>query len=158
MLNSANKLGKGEQFIQNRNFSFKREIDPAGFELQNIRSDIESSKIADQDMAKRYAIAGLDRIENNQEVKELQQIEKILAEGLEEYYLNLRPDKQLIFKQAGEEAALQIEQVLAKDHENTTKIAEIIKNWLEIIPEFGSSYIKQESKIKAEKIKELLNR
>jgi flagellar biosynthesis GTPase FlhF len=81
-----------------------------------------------------------------------QAIEKILAEGLEDIYLQMSPDNQQKFKQKGEEATKKINQLLNKTKIKLKMIINLIKRWLAIIPGVNRFFLEQEAKIKADRI------
>ncbi len=85
-------------------------------------------------------------------------IESILAEGMEEIYLNMTPAKREEFKKAGEEAAREINGLLEKTKVKVKKIINIIKKWLSIIPRVNKFFLEQESKIKADEVMKLKDR
>ncbi len=91
------------------------------------------------------------------QAKQQKQIEKVLAEGLEEIYLSLTPEKQKEFKIAGEETAKKINQLLAKAKVKIGDIIKLIKKWLSIIPGLNSYFLEQEAKIKADEILKMKN-
>ena len=85
-------------------------------------------------------------------VKRQKQVENILAQGLEEIYLNLAPQKQQEFKKMGEETAGKIGRLLAKTKINIGEIIKLIKKWLALIPGINKYFLEQEDKLKADEI------
>jgi hypothetical protein len=85
-------------------------------------------------------------------VKQQKQIEKALAKGLDDIYLNLAPEKRKQFKQAGEETAAKINKLLAKVKVNLGAIVKLIRKWLSLIPGINKYFLEQEAKIKADEI------
>jgi hypothetical protein len=81
-----------------------------------------------------------------------QEVEHVLAEGLEETYEQLDPATQARFKIAGEETATKISVLLADVKDQTRKILELIVAWLRIIPGVNHYFLEQEAKIKADKL------
>lgn len=79
-------------------------------------------------------------------------IDNILAEGLNEIFLKMKPDEQKIFKQKGEETVTKINELLNKTKLKVKKIIELIKRWLRLIPGINKFFLEQEAKIKADKI------
>ena len=80
------------------------------------------------------------------------EIDKILADGLHETFLNLSPKKQQEFKLAGEQITVKINLLLDKTKIKVDKIINLIKKWLKIIPGINQFFLEQEAKIKADKI------
>jgi len=82
----------------------------------------------------------------------LMRIENILEEDLEDAYFKMEPERQKKFKAEGEKAAAQIERLLAKTRVKTHKVFKIILRWLRIIPGINRYFLRQEAKIKTDKI------
>lgn len=83
---------------------------------------------------------------------EIVEIESVLAEGMESFFLGLSPQKQMEFKIEGEKAARSIQQAV---HTRTTRIKDIVRliiNWLKSLPGINRFFLEQEAKIKADKI------
>lgn len=82
----------------------------------------------------------------------LEKIEDVLEEDLEEIYFQLPQSKQAEFAQKGEETAFKIEDLLSHVKVRVSKILELIKNWLKLIPGVNKYFLEQEAKIKTDKI------
>ncbi len=82
----------------------------------------------------------------------IRQIENILAEGLEEIYVNMPQAKQREFKLAGEKTAVEINKLLSETKVKINKIVSLIIKWLTIIPGVNRFFLEQEAKIKADEI------
>ncbi len=80
------------------------------------------------------------------------QIENILSEDLKEAFLELNPDQQIKFKREGERVAGIIFQMLISAKIQVKKIVDLIAHWLKRLPGVNKYFIEQESKIKADKI------
>jgi len=85
----------------------------------------------------------------------LEKIEDILQEDLDDIYFQMPPAKQAEFRQAGEETANNIEVLLSGVKVKVKKILELITKWLKIIPGINQYFLRQEAKIKADKILDL---
>ncbi|MBI5221441.1 MAG: hypothetical protein HY979_01405 [Candidatus Magasanikbacteria bacterium] len=83
------------------------------------------------------------------------QIEKILEDDLQEVYFKLEPATREKFKTKGEQTAWQIEQILNSTRVKAKKIFSLILDWLKLIPGVNKFFIRQEAKIKTEKIIQL---
>jgi hypothetical protein len=83
------------------------------------------------------------------------QIEAILAEGLEQMYLGLTPEKRVEFKAKGEETARTINELLSTGKANLKKVVDLIIAWLTLIPGVNRFFLEQEAKIKADEIIDL---
>ena len=87
-----------------------------------------------------------------EKTEEEKAIEGILAEGLDALYSNLPDNRKQEFKQKGEVAATQINQLLQAVKVKVGKIVSIIKKWLSMIPGVNKFFLEQESKIKADRL------
>lgn len=87
---------------------------------------------------------------SHEERKQL--VEAIMSDGLEDEFLKMPPDKQAEFKQAGEETAGKINELLEKARVKVKKIVDLLKKWLSIIPGANKFFIEQEAKIRADRI------
>ena len=81
-----------------------------------------------------------------------QEIENILEANLEDLYINMPREKQIEFKKKGEETANKIVVLLKEVKIQVKKILNLIIEWLSIIPGINKVFIKQEAKIKTDKI------
>ena len=72
-----------------------------------------------------------------------------------EVYFRLEPKLQQQFKVKGEETASQIEKLLTQTKVKAKDIFRLIIGWLKIIPGVNKFFIRQEAKIKTNKILEL---
>jgi len=87
--------------------------------------------------------------------KLLEDIEDVLAEGLDTYYQSLTPGQRTAFREEGERTATKIEELLKKAHIKVIEIVRMIRRWLALIPGINQFFIEQESKIKADKLMQL---
>lgn len=100
-----------------------------------------------------HVVPASDRVEHPQnKSEELQVIEKVMASGLEEIYINLDPKTKQIIKVEGEITANKIEALLQTGKDVAKKILQLIRAWLHKIPGVNSFFLEQESKIKTDKI------
>lgn len=102
--------------------------------------------------AQTQAQAAEPPVQKNETVEE---IEGILAENLEDIFMQLSPDQQQSFKAGGETTAQKIYTVLQKTKVRIKEILGLIKDWLKIIPGVNKFFLEQEAKIKTEKILKL---
>ena len=84
--------------------------------------------------------------------EDLQMIEGILSEGMEDIYKNLSRQKQQEFKMKGEETARNIKTMVTGVKIHVKKIIEWIVDWLRIIPHVNKFFLKQEAKLKTDRI------
>ncbi len=87
--------------------------------------------------------------------KALLEIEGILEQDLQEVYFKMEPAAQKKFRMVGEQTAKEIEKILQKTKVRTKRIFELIIEWLKLIPGVNKFFIRQEAKIKTEKILKL---
>ena len=90
-------------------------------------------------------------VKSAQQVRE-EQIDQILADGLEGAFLSLPPDKQATFKAEGEITAKKINSLLSQTKVKLRQIVSLIRRWLSLIPGVNKFFLEQEAKIKADKI------
>jgi hypothetical protein len=82
-------------------------------------------------------------------------IDDILSSDLNDIFLKMPPAQQREFKQQGEAAVTQINSLLNRTKVKVTKIIDLIKAWLKLIPGINKFFLEQEAKIKADKIVKL---
>ncbi|MFA6587555.1 MAG: hypothetical protein WCT08_00630 [Patescibacteria group bacterium] len=87
-----------------------------------------------------------------EEEKRVQEVEQILADGLQDLYMSLPPVEQQKFKIEGEKAAREVVGLLGQVKVKIDLIISVIRRWLSIIPGVNKFFIEQESKIKAQKL------
>ncbi len=87
--------------------------------------------------------------------KELKMIEEILSDGLNNVYEALSPDQKRVFKQKGEETAGTIHRILHEVGFQAKKIISLIMDWLKLIPGVNKIFIKQEAKLRADRLAQL---
>lgn len=80
------------------------------------------------------------------------EIESVLAQGMENFFLGLSPQKQMEFKTKGEETARSIRQALRKKTTRIKDIVRLIIGWLKTLPGINRFFLEQEAKIKADRI------
>jgi hypothetical protein len=82
-------------------------------------------------------------------------IEKIMEEGLAEAFTELSVIEQQEFKIKGEYTANQIRVHMKKTKMKVKKILKLLLDWLHVLPGINPFYLRQEAKIKADKIMSL---
>lgn len=82
----------------------------------------------------------------------VQAIENILADGLDQVFLQMSPQEQANFKSEGERAATKISALLSKAKVGVARLVVLIRRWLALIPHVNKFFLEQEAKIKADKI------
>ena len=138
--NSQEKLSSAE------NISLKNEKDLEKLDKQNELNKLELDV---QDGSELKVKAGQAISFHKRRAME---IDKILADGLHETFLNLSPKKQQEFKLEGEKTTVKINLLLDKTKIKVDKIIDLIRKWLKIIPGINQFFLEQEAKIKADKI------
>jgi len=125
-------------------------------EIEKYRQDIMKEVEAEQAPIKRQppvqpAASPVQAPVIEKSVK-LRQIESVLEEDLGDVYFQMTPPVQQKFKTEGEKAAAKIDVLLGAAQTKTHKIFKLIFNWLKIIPGLNKYFLRQEAKIKADKI------
>ncbi len=82
----------------------------------------------------------------------LTKIEAILSENLGDIYTQLPADKREAFRVKGEETAGKIHDILGSAKVKVHKILELISDWLGLIPGVNVYFLRQEAKIKLDKL------
>ncbi len=116
---------------------------------QEIRESQESSEqttAAAAEPAQQIAIA------LNEPSRLEKEVEFILSEDLTDLFLAMPSEKQLVFKQKGEETTVKVYEILNSSKVNVKKIFKLIREWLKLIPGVNRFYLEQEAKLKTDKI------
>lgn len=88
----------------------------------------------------------------------LQEIEGVLAEGLEDVYQQMTPEQQVIFRTKGEEIASLLEKYIRQCTARARQVLQYIRGWLALIPGVNELFLEQESKIKTDRLLALQTR
>jgi len=88
----------------------------------------------------------------NRQDPQIQQIEKILEQGLGDAYSRLSPIAKQEFKLKGEQTAIKINELLKATHVKVKKILKLIVEWLKLLPGVNRFFLEQEAKIKTDQI------
>ena len=83
------------------------------------------------------------------------EIKKVLGQGLGPAYYQMDPQHQQHFLAEEETAALKIKMMLVTGRIRAKKIFKIVFNWLRLIPLVSTFFLKQEAKIKTDRILQL---
>lgn len=84
------------------------------------------------------------------------EVEKILEDGIGSFYASLPDAAKPLFKQKGEEIALEIADMVRTLHVRVKRLVSLISDWLKTIPGVNKFFLEQEAKIKADRIVELV--
>jgi septum formation inhibitor MinC len=85
------------------------------------------------------------------------EVEKILEDGIGQFYTSLPPEARPVFKKRGEEVAQQIADMVRHLHLKVKKVVKLIADWLRTIPGVNKYFLEQEAKIKADMLKQLVD-
>src|SRR3989338_7623106 len=80
------------------------------------------------------------------------QVELIMQQDLADFYRSMDSETRQRFKHKGTQTAKQIEVLLLETKVKTKKIFDLIVQWLKMIPGVSIFFLKQEAKIKTDKI------
>jgi len=80
------------------------------------------------------------------------EIDRILADGLEDIFLSLPTDKRQRFKASGEETVVKINKLLDSAKVKIKQIVNLIRRWLALLPGVNKYFLEQEAKLKADRI------
>lgn len=84
------------------------------------------------------------------------EVERVLEDGLAEVYMNLPESAKPLFKKKGEEVAANLAQMVRRLHLEVKKALQLIRDWLLTIPKVSKFFLEQESKIKVDMLKDLI--
>lgn len=84
------------------------------------------------------------------------EVEKVLEEGLGEFYASLPPGAKTVFKKKGEEASSEISKMVQNLQLNFKRALQLVRDWLLTIPKVNKFFLEQEAKIKVDKINLLI--
>lgn len=90
--------------------------------------------------------------------KRAREIDNILATGLNDIFLKMNQQEQVIFKKVGEETVVKINTLLLETKVKVHKIVDLIKKWLKLIPGINKFFLEQEAKIKTDQIVKIKNK
>lgn len=113
-------------------------------ELTPVGETPQEDQLVTTRKAPTASVAPLDRLE--------EEIDDILEEDLKDLYVAMPPDKQVEFRQKGEEARSKIRELVSSAKVNAKKVFALIRGWLKIIPGVNRFFLEQEAKIKTDKI------
>lgn len=82
----------------------------------------------------------------------LGKVERALEDGLGAIYKQLPPESKLEFKIAGEATAQNLTALIKSTKFSIKKVLQLIFEWLKIIPGLSKLFLKQEAKIRADRI------
>ncbi|MSR85160.1 hypothetical protein EXS71_01845 [Candidatus Uhrbacteria bacterium] len=83
------------------------------------------------------------------------EVEKILEQGLQQYFQTMPEPAQARFRQKGVEAADKIAGMVRSFHVTVKTVLRLIRDWLMTIPGVNKFFLEQEAKIKTDQIIEL---
>ncbi|MEK7606638.1 MAG: hypothetical protein AAB444_00335 [Patescibacteria group bacterium] len=86
------------------------------------------------------------------------EVERILAEDIEELFQALPKDRQEKFNTRGDEVAGEVFGMMARAKANAKKIFKLIRAWLMMIPGINRFFLEQEAKIKTDRLMALAER
>lgn len=84
--------------------------------------------------------------------KMLKDVEGILSDGLGDLYKALPKDRQLIFRQKGEEIANKITDLIIYGKAKVKEIWKLVTDWLGGLPGMNKYFLEQEIKIKTDRV------
>mgnify|MGYP001610034885 CR=1 FL=1 len=86
------------------------------------------------------------------------EVEDILSEDMEDVFKNMSPDNQQKFKAKGEEIARTIWQMIETAKLQLKKVLTLLREWLKMVPGVNRYFLEQETKIKIDKIIDLVKK
>ncbi len=116
---------------------------------QTVRENISQNEVANFNLPQNNSAAPTPVRSADIELKK---VENILAKNMENVFLSLDSQTQLIFKQKGEETARKIAILFQTGKAKVKKVLDLILDWLRIIPRVNKHFLQQEAKIKTDEI------
>ncbi len=117
------------------------------------RENLEKPVINQEDFNQTEGEVGTVRVSSVSSIKkDSKEIEKVMADGLDDFYTKMDQKKRLEFKMVGEATALKIAELKKETNIKIVKIINLIKKWLSLIPGVNRFFVEQEAKIRADKI------
>lgn len=80
------------------------------------------------------------------------EIESILAQDLDDFYLSMGEEKRMQFRFVGERTARTINVMIESGKLQAQKVIELIKKWLGMVPGINKFFVEQQTKIKTDRI------
>lgn len=158
--------------LKSGNSKSEKELSPNFPEKNKINLSLESEKDIDLNKTKEeendkvlapekkaIEVAGLSAQSSTTAIQKRREeaIDKILADGLGDIFLKMSPAKQKEFQIKGEETVKKISLLLNEARVSVSKIVELIKKWLKLIPGVNKFFLEQETKLKVDKIIKMKN-
>lgn len=108
----------------------------------------------DETAQRTYAPAAAQPVPAQPSAKtpELVKIEAILSENLDELYMQMTPEQQLVFRQKGEETANKIALLMREVKVRVREVLSAIRDWLRLLPGINKFFLEQEVKIKTDRL------
>lgn len=82
----------------------------------------------------------------------MKEVEKILEDGLGDYFHTLPADAQKRFEKKGEEVAVQVAVMVRGFTVEVKRVLRLIRDWLLTVPGVNKFFLEQEAKIKTDRI------
>ena len=127
------------------------EVEKQGFEKETTEVIAPEEPIKEHPSVKTAQPTGPTPVKS----PALVEIENILEEDLADTYSKMEPKLQQKFNAEGQKTAAKIAEILKETKVQAHKIFKLIFEWLKIIPAVNKFFIKQEAKIKTDKIMKL---
>lgn len=83
------------------------------------------------------------------------EVEKVLEDGMGPFYAALPEDARPLFKKKGEEASLEISDMVRNFRVQASRVLQLVYLWLKTIPGVNKFFLEQEAKIKTDRIIQL---
>ena len=158
--------------LKSGNSKSEKELSPNFPEKNKINLSLESEKNTDLNKTEKeksdkvlapekkvIELAGLSAQSSTLAIQKRREdaIDKILADGLGDIFLKMSPVQQKEFQIKGEETVKKINLLLNEARVSVSKIVELIKKWLKLIPGVNKFFLEQETKLKVDKIIKMKN-
>lgn len=114
------------------------------------QNDVPTHAVASAQQAAQRAVSSQTAADPR--AKMLKDVEGILSDGLGDVYKALPKDRQLIFRQKGEEIANTITDMIIYGKARAKEVWKLVMEWLGSLPGINKYFLEQEMKIKTDRV------
>lgn len=114
------------------------------------QNDVPTHAVASAQQTAQRAVSS--QATTDPRAKMLKDVEGILSDGLGEVYKALPKDRQLVFRQKGEEIANKITDMIIYGKAKAKEVWKLVMEWLGSLPGINKYFLEQEMKIKTDRV------
>lgn len=123
-------------------------------ELERLRQEVLEEVDMSENLSKKPTLLPAKPVATNNSKKSpiLLNIEAVMEDGLDDIFLKMESQLQMKFKEEGEKTAVEISRIIESGKIEGRKIFKLMLKWLKIIPGVNKFFLRQEAKIKTDKM------